>query len=119
MDSSQGDENDSLDYENLEETSDYEGELGDGENSEEGTVVADEDEGEENVDDHGFGDVKQMNDSDMYYDDENDGQPMKEITFRIDTGGENGDHEHSSNKRGHGEANDESIVDPEKKRRKI
>merc|ERR1711937_602689 len=46
------DENESLNYQGLEDVEyDEEGELGDGENSEEeGTVVADEDEGEENVD---------------------------------------------------------------------
>jgi len=94
-----------------------EGELDD--NTEEGTVVADEDEGEENVDNDqmGFGEVNVQNNDSAYdtYDEEN-GQPMKEVIVpRI----ESGEVDITINKRGYSVANDEGDIDQDKKRRKI
>ena len=105
-------ENESINYEYGEEY-DEEGELGDGEHSEEGTVIADED-GEENAVDQNFA-----------YDDDNGGggQPMREITVRIEK--EEGSIIDSVNrqgmntKRGYEVATENSTVDPGIKRRKL
>ncbi len=107
----------SIDYENMDEYD--EGELGDGENSEEGTVI----EGDVDDDQDDFGGVSALNDS-AYdtYDDDNGEQPMKEITVpRIEPGVDN-ESVNSLNvasKRGYQVANEDSAVDSDKKRRRI
>lgn len=132
MDLQYDDDNESQDYPENEGGYDDEGELGDGENSEEGTVIADEDDVDVDVDEDAkedgqldFGITKPMHHSasDTFYDEENDGQPMKEITFTIEQGEESGDDSKSrqnlNTKRGYDIVTEDVSVDPEKKRRKI
>lgn len=129
MDLQYDDDNESQDYPENEGDYDDEGELGDGENSEEGTVIADEDDVDvdEDAKEDGqldFGITKPMHHStsDTYYDEENDGQPIKEITFTIEQGEESSDDPKSrqmNSKRGYDIATEDVSVDPEKKRRKI
>lgn len=66
----------------IEEYDDEEGELEDGENSEDGTVVPGDgdDEGDDTVDDQ----FNQFN-NDVYDDFNSGGQPMKEITVRLES----------------------------------
>jgi len=99
-------EDESLGYQNGYD--DDEGELGDGENSEDGTMIDDDVDGEGN-DNGDFG----TDNPEMYYDDENTDSPMKEITVRIEEGGLN------SVKRGYDDTSDDVPVDPEKKRRRV
>ena len=104
------------DEESLE--TDEEGELDDGGNSDEGTVVADEDDDQDdNVDGEiAFGSTKPM------LGDVSDSHPMSEITVSIAGEQENineNSPQNTNNKRGYEVATEDSTVDTDKKRRKI